>query len=205
MIHSTPVSTCLKALDAGRFTGLAWAFKATPDQQGDVILASALEAAARGLRVPLLQEHKGEPVGMVEAASVTGEGLEIAGAFDTANPAGVRAYSLAKSGEYSGLSIGFSGLAEQSGPIRVFTRVELAEVSVCRQPVNTGSRISSVKSWQDCETPAHLEKLLRSSGMPGRLAARVAAAAWPAIQKSEPEHPETDPATLAALRRFARL
>lgn len=205
MIHSTPVSTCLKALDAGRFTGLAWAFKATPDQQGDVILASALEAAAQGLRVPLLQEHKGEPVGMVEAASVTADGLEIAGAFDTASPAGARAYSLAKSGEYSGLSIGFSGLAEQSGPIRVFTRVELAEVSVCRQPINAGSRLTAIKSFEQVETLADLERLLKSSGMPNRLAQKCAALAWPAVARAEPEHPETDPQTLAALRRLARI
>lgn len=202
MIHSRPTSV-LKALPQGRIEGLAWAFSSTPDPQGDAILPSALVEAAKAAPWPLMIDHAGPVVGEVEEAEVTDEGLMIAGRMDLGATAGAQAYQRAKSGELGGLSIAFQGMAEKSGPLRIFSSVSLREVSMTARPVNVGSRVTSVKSWSEVQSPVDLERLLRSSGMPNRLAARVAAAAWPAIQKSEPE-PE-NPELQAALRRLARI
>jgi HK97 family phage prohead protease len=199
VIHSPVCTAVVKADDSGRLSGLAWSFSATPDAVGDVLLPSALEAAAKSLPVPILVEHQGPEVGMVERASVTAEGLVIAGRVDTASPA----YAEAKSGRLAGLSIAFTGEAERSGPVRIFKSCTLHEISLCARPVNAGAAVRELKSWQELTTEAELVKLLKSAtGMPGRLAQKIASAAWPYIQHRTDE---PDPALIAALRRLARI
>lgn len=194
MIHSR-VTTALKSLGAGRFEGLAWSFAAVPDSVGDVLLPSALEAAAKAAPWPVLVEHAGEPVGEIELAQVSAAGLTVAGRVDPASDA----YQRMRSGELAGLSIAFRGESETSGPVRIFTAAQLAEVSLCRAPVNAGARVTTVKSWRELRTEVELQTLLKSTGMPGRLAQKCAAAAWPILQKSD--EPGDD--VLQALRRLA--
>lgn len=194
MIFSRVLPT-LKSVAPGRFEGLAWDFTATPDSEGDVLLPSALVAAVKGLPVPVYVEHKGEPVGEVEHAEVTPEGLAIAGRVDTASAA----YKAIQSGELTGLSVAFLGTFEKSGPVRVFNSVQLREVSFCRCPVNTGSRVTAVKAWESIASETELQKVLKSTGMPGRLATKLAGLCWPAIQK----HDEADARLRAALRQLA--
>jgi HK97 family phage prohead protease len=192
----------LKALADGRFEGLAWAFDATPDTEGDILLPSALAAAAKSVPFPVLIEHRGQPVGQIHAAEVTDRGLNIAGQFDTASDAGRNAYALVKSGELPGLSMGFAGEAEQSGSVRIFRTARIDEVSVCRAPINTGSKITAVKSWEGVHSERQLEQLFKSLAMPNRLAAKCAAAAWPVIQ-SKPTEPQ--PELIEALRLLANI
>lgn len=196
MNHS-PVTSVLKADQSGRFEGIAWSFAHTPDSQNDIILPSALASAAKDVPIPLLQEHVGEYVGEIKHAEVSGEGLIVTGQMDPRSDA----YKRVKSGEYAGLSIGFLGEAEQSGPLRVFTRAQLLEVSVCRRPVNAGARISAVKAWSELTSEIDLQRFLKSAGMPGRLASKLANAGWPTIER----HKDPDPQLLVALRRFANL
>lgn len=191
----------LKALPDGRFEGLAWAFASTPDIEGDIILPSALELAAKAVPIPVLIEHRGQPIGEIQSADVTADGLTVKGALDTGIPAGREAYALAKSGELSGLSMGFSGEAEKSGPIRVFRSVRLNELSVCRAPINAGSRMTAIKSWPEIQSERELERLLKSIGMPNRLAQKCASASWPVIQNST-QQPTAD--LVAALRHLSR-
>lgn len=185
----------LKSVGAGRFEGLAWSFAATPDSDGDILLPSALATAAASVPIPVKVEHKGADVGVIEHAEVTPEGLTVAGQIDTAS----EAYTRIKSGDLSGLSIAFRGDYEQSGPVRVFKSASLVEVSVCRAPVNTGSRVTAVKAWSEVTSEAELHRIFKSTGMPGRLAQKCAAAAWPVIQK----HDEADARLKAALRQLA--
>lgn len=198
MILSRP-TTVLKALADGRFEGLAWSFATTPDAEGDIILPSALEAAAKAMPVPVLVEHRGTPIGEIEAAEVTEEGLTVKGAIDMATDLGREAHALAKAGELSGLSIAFSGEAQKSGPVRVFSSARLTEISVCRAPVNAGSRVTAMKAWTEITSERELERFFKSTGMPNRLAAKLAAAGWPVIN-----NPAPTAEMLEQLRRLAK-
>lgn len=110
-------------------------------------------------------------------------------------------YQRVKSGEYAGLSIGFLGESEQSGLLRVFIKAQLLEVSVCRRPVNTGARVSAMKAWAELGSEMELQKFLKSAGMPGRLASKLASVGWLTIERQK----DPDPQLLLALRRLANL
>lgn len=197
VIHARPSPLLLKAGPAGEFSGVAWAFAGAPDAVGDLITEAALGVAAKGAPWPVLVDHAGPAVGEIVRAGLTAEGLAVAGVLDT----GTEAYAKARSGELPALSIGFFGRAEKAGGLRVFTEIQLAEVSLTRAPINQASRVTSVKSWDQLSSERELVALLKAAtGMPGRLAQKIASAAWPHIQ-----HPtdEPDPALLRALRRLA--
>lgn len=193
----------LKALGEGRFEGLAWSFAATPDTEGDILLPSALEPATKAVPIPVLVEHTGKPVGAIERAELSAEGLQVSGRFDIAAEAGRSAYALVKSGELAGLSIGFAGEAEQSGPVRIFKSAHIDEISVCRAPINSGSRVTAVKSWTGIGSERELERFLKSTGMPNRLASKLASAGWPVMQ--ETPNPDPPAELLESLRRLANL
>jgi len=194
----SPVSCVLKSTDVGRFTGLAWAFDTTPDRDSAVIAPSALQKVAGTTPWPVLIQHAGKPVGQVDTAVVSDAGLEVSGFIDPSNDA----YRRVKSGELGGLSMGFYAKSERSGPIEIITEIDrMAEVSVCAVPVNAGAHVATLKSWRQLESEIELQQLLKSTGMPGRLAQKCAAAAWPAIQKSH----DDDAALSAALRRLANI
>lgn len=200
MIHARPSPLLLKAGPAGEFSGVAWAFASTPDSVGDVITEAALIQASKGVPVPVLVDHGGDPVGEIRRAGVTAEGLTVAGVIDPAT----EAYRKARDGELPALSIGFRGTAERAGPLRIFHAIQLAEVSLTAAPVNTGSRVTAVKSWSELQTEVDLVRLLKSVGAPGRLASKLAGEIWPTLQRPTTES-EPDPALIAALRRLASI
>lgn len=199
-------NSSLKAFDAGRFLGTAWALATTPDDDGDVILPSAFRkeiarATATGTYPAVRVKHVPNDVGRIEKMELDDAGLQVAGRFDLSNAGGAEAYRLVKSGELPNLSIGFEGTSELSGPFRIFTDIQLAEVSVCEHGKNLGARIRAVKAWPDCSSESDFRALLNASGMPHRLARKVAAIAWPTIDK----HPEDEAVRKAALGQLLRV
>jgi HK97 family phage prohead protease len=190
--------------DSGTFSGLAWSFDSTPDSEGDVLLPSALRRAVaahtKAGTAPVVRvEHRPETeVGRLTAMDVTARGLEVCGQIDMTLTAGRTAHAAVATGQLAALSVGFDGQAETSGRTRVFTDVALVEVSLCKRPINVGSRIEAIKSWRDVQSVRDLEKLLHGTGMPNRLALRVAKAAWPEINTDQDKRP----AILAALNRI---
>lgn len=199
MIASPPIRI-EKALGAGRFSGLAWSFMDTPDREGDVILPSALEAVAKsGSRPEIRIEHRqAEVAGAIEVMHVTDRGLEVEGQIDLRGAVGRKAYDQLRSRELGALSIGFRGTAERSGKTRVFTEIELDEISIVREPMNAGARIAAVKSWDQVGSERDLERLLHDvAGMPNRLARKSASLVWPALNESI----ESDRAQAEALAR----
>lgn len=204
MTHTSPAFRIEKHSPSGEFSGLAWSFDTTPDKDGDVLLPSGLRRAvaahAKAGTMPVVRiEHRPDiDVGVLTTMDVTSEGLAVCGRIDVSMAAGRSAFAAVKAGDLAALSIGFDGEAESSGKTRVFTDVSLVEVSLCRSPINEGSRIHAIKSWRDVQSVRDLEKLLHSSGMPHRLCSRVARAGWTAIEQDQ----KTQPAVLAALERI---
>lgn len=194
-------SPVLKTLGEGRLEGIAWSFEAQPDHEGDVILRSAFDGLPKALPLPLLVGHKGVPVGQVDTADIRDDGVHITAHLHMQQTAAGDAYLRLKSGDLRALSIGFRGQSEQAGAVRVWTAVELAEISVVQSPMNSGATIAAVKGWQSADSAIDLERFFHSAGMPRRLAQKCAAAAWPAIQRHD-----TDPSPdlVAAYQRLAR-
>lgn len=198
MIVSPPL--CIeKSLGEGRFTGLAWSFLDTPDREGDVILPSAFEVTLKSQRpVEIRVDHrKDEVAGEIDRMEISDRGLEVEGQIDLQAETGRKAYDRLRSRDLGALSIGFTGKAERSGRTRVFTEIDLEEISLCREPMNAGSRISAVKSWGEVDTVRDLERLFHDiAGMPNRLARKSAALVWPALHTDNPDAP--DPERIAA-------
>ena len=118
-----------------RFAGYAALFDRV-DRAGDVIRRGAFQGAGP---VPLLLQHRGAPVGRIEALHEDDRGLRVAGSIaDPALVAEVRAGALA------GLSVGYRPLAVRQGARRELTRVDLVEVSLVAVPMQPLARIDAV-------------------------------------------------------------
>ncbi|MDQ7288988.1 HK97 family phage prohead protease [Stenotrophomonas sp. Sm2128] len=198
-----------KSLGQGRFAGLAWSFMDTPDREGDLILPSALARAvdAAKSRPEIRIEHDPDQVaGVIDMMTVTDRGLEVEGQINTAQTIGRKAYDRLSDRSLGALSMGFVGSAETSGRNRVFTEITaIPEISLCREPMNAGSRIHAVKSWAQVDSERALEHLLRDVGMPNRLARKSAAIVWPAISTDDDDaRAETLARQLDAITRSLR-
>ena len=118
-----------------RFAGYAALFDRV-DRAGDVIRRGAFQGAGP---VPLLLQHRGAPVGRIEALHEDERGLRVAGSIaDPALVAEVRAGALA------GLSVGYRPLAVRQGARRELTRVDLVEISLVAVPMQPLARIDAV-------------------------------------------------------------
>lgn len=104
-----------------RFAGYAAVFDAV-DRSGDVIRRGAFGAVGR---VPLLWQHGGAPVGVIEAIGEDARGLRVIGRVD----AGVAV------APGSGLSFGYRVKGARCGVRRELTALELVEVSLVREPM----------------------------------------------------------------------
>ncbi|RDE04804.1 HK97 family phage prohead protease [Sphingomonas aracearum] len=97
------------------------------DRGGDVVRRGAL---ARARVVPLLWQHRGAPVGVIERIGEDAAGLRVVARVE--HPAAV---TLVRSGALRGLSIGFRVRAARTGRVRELTELELVEVSLVAQPM----------------------------------------------------------------------
>ena len=126
----------------------------TPDREGDIVRADGwvLDAFKNG--GPLLWSHsqKSLPVGKILWIKVAGEGDdgELIGKarFNETTELARDVSSLAKSGDLTGISVGFRPLdfevREEGG--KEFKSQELLEVSVVNVPANPEARITAFKS-----------------------------------------------------------
>ncbi|WP_230635641.1 HK97 family phage prohead protease [Sphingomonas sp. Leaf4] len=123
-------------MGAVRFAGYAAVFHHA-DRGGDVLLPGAL--VARG-RVPLLWQHRGQPVGAVEWIGEDARGVRIVARIAADEPA-----RLVKAGAITGLSFGYRALRVRQGVRRVIARAELVEISLVAQPMQPLARIHAVE------------------------------------------------------------
>jgi uncharacterized protein len=103
------------------------------DRAGDVFRAGAFAGAGP---VPLLWQHRGRPVGTVEAVAEDAAGLRVAARIDDAEVA-----ALVRGGALRGLSVGYRVVAARQGARRELTRVALAEVSLVAVPMQPRARV----------------------------------------------------------------
>jgi HK97 family phage prohead protease len=123
-----------------RFAGYAAVFDHV-DRGGDVVRRGAFGAVGA---VPLLWQHRGSPVGVVERVAEDNRGLRVIGRIEDA-----RLAALVSSGAVAGLSFGYRvrgarrGL--QGGRVRELTSLELVEISLVAQPVQPSARVHAVE------------------------------------------------------------
>ncbi|MES2337821.1 MAG: HK97 family phage prohead protease [Pseudomonadota bacterium] len=120
-----------------RFAGYAAIFDCA-DRGGDVVRPGAFAGAGA---VPLLWQHRGEPVGAIESIAEDRRGLRVVGRIDAPELAG-----LVASGAIDGLSFGYRALEARHGVRRELRRVALVEVSLVAQPMQPLARIHAVES-----------------------------------------------------------
>jgi uncharacterized protein len=119
-----------------RFAGYAAVFDRI-DRGGDVVRKGAFANAAP---VPLLWQHRGNPVGAIERVAEDESGLRVIGRIDDA-----RLARLVKAGAVSGLSFGYRVTAMRGqGRTRELTGLELVEVSLVATPMQPLARVCGV-------------------------------------------------------------
>lgn len=118
-----------------RFAGYAAVFD-RPDRGGDVVRPGAFTHAFGAVRaVPLLWQHSGRPVGVIEAIAEDARGLRVIGRVD--------APGLVRVG--TGLSFGYRAVVARRGAYRELQTVELIEVSLVRAPMQPLARVHAVE------------------------------------------------------------
>jgi len=106
------------------------------DRAGDVIRRGAFGAPGA---VPLLMQHRGEPVGTIEAIGEDARGLWIAARVDDAEAA-----RLVRCGALPGLSVGYRPVGTRQGAWREILAAELVEVSLVAQPAQALARVETI-------------------------------------------------------------
>jgi HK97 family phage prohead protease len=120
-----------------RFAGYAAVFD-VPDRGGDVVRRGAFRLAGP---VPLLWQHAGAPVGVVERLAEDTRGLRIIGRVAT--PA--LAEAVAK-GAVTGLSFGYRVTEARGATRREIEALELIEVSLVASPMQPLARVHAVSA-----------------------------------------------------------
>ena len=118
-----------------RFAGYAAVFDAV-DRSGDVMRRGAFAGAGT---VPLLWQHRGDPVGVIEAIGEDARGLRVAGRVE--DPA---LAALVRGGAMAGLSVGYRAIEARQGAYRELASVALVEVSLVAVPMQALARIDMV-------------------------------------------------------------
>jgi HK97 family phage prohead protease len=124
-----------------RFAGYAAVFD-RPDSGGDVVRKGAFaEALKRVGEVPLLLQHRGQPVGRIEHLSEDRRGLRV-----IAEVADARVRELVRRG-LRGLSFGYRVReASVAGGLRELRALDLVEVSLVARPMQRLAKVHAVES-----------------------------------------------------------
>ena len=112
-----------------------------PDSGGDVVRRGAFaEALKRSVEVPLLLQHKGQPVGHIEHLSEDKRGLRVIARVEDG-----RVGDLVRRG-MRGLSFGYRVRdAVAAGAVRELRGLDLVEVSLVARPMQKLARVHAVE------------------------------------------------------------
>lgn len=103
------------------------------DRAGDVVRAGAFAGAGP---VPLLWQHRGNPVGRIAAIGEDARGLHV-----DAEVADAEVARLVRCGALAGLSVGYRPQVVRQGAWRAIERAALIEVSLVAVPMQPLARI----------------------------------------------------------------
>ncbi len=145
------------------------------DSYGDIVVPGAFAESIKARKPAMLWQHRTDMIpGVWDVIEEQKKGLYLEGTIaDT--PLGNEAYTLAKMGALSGLSIGFSTKKysiDSKKNTRSLEEVELFEVSLVTFPANPKATITGVKSRP--ETIRQFEEFLREAGFSQKDATTVA-------------------------------
>ena len=197
MFHKTSSIELKDVTGSGEVAGVAWSFLDAPDRQGDHIIPAAFSRHSGD--IPIKVEHKGDPVGSWHGFDLDDEAFRVEGHIDRTSKQGKEAIARARDGDLRSLSIGFAGQYQKSGRSRIFTELELSEISLVKQPANAGARVTTVKTLAQCERISDLQKALQHGlGMTGSKARIAAQTLWPMFN----EHDEAEE-LLGILNQFS--
>lgn len=113
-----------------------------PDSGGDVVRRGAfIDSLKRVEELPLLLQHKGQPVGRIEHLSEDRRGLRV-----IARVVDARVRGLVEKG-LRGLSFGYRVReAREAGPLRELRALDLVEVSLVARPMQRLARLHAIDS-----------------------------------------------------------
>ena len=150
--------------DARTIEGLGAVF-GNVDQGNDIVLPGAFAKSLQSRKPAMLWQHKTDQViGVWDEMRETPEGLYVKGRI-LETSLGNDAYTLAKAGALTGMSIGYgikdSAIDRKTG-VRQLKELALLEVSLVTFPMNERATISRVKSVP--QTLREFEEFLREEG-----------------------------------------
>lgn len=122
------------------FTGYA-AIWDRMDRAGDVMRRGAFAGAEP---VPLLWQHRGEPMGRIVALAEDDIGMSVDGMVD--DPA---LAALVRSGAVAGLSVGYRPRVVHQGAARAILSAELLEISLVTVPMQPLARVNHILTKGD--------------------------------------------------------
>lgn len=208
--HLSPIQLKFASDDSvGSFSGYASTFGGEPDLHGDIVAPGAFTKslarhAAAGTRPALLWQHdQSNPIGAWTSFQEDANGLLSSGRLTMEVPQAKSAHALAKDGALA-LSIGYNvpaGGAELVNGARLLKEIDLVEVSLVGIAANPNSRIVSVKSAYDPNTPnpREFERAVRDAlGLSAREAKRFMAGGWSELVRDEQPDDSTELAQIAA-------
>jgi HK97 family phage prohead protease len=187
----------VKALDAndGTFKGYAAIF-GNVDLGGDIIMPGAFKELVQNEdgKIAILWQHdQHQPIGVAEVGQDE-KGLSVAGELVLDDPIARKAYAHLKAKSVRAMSIGFDvlegGAKYLADGVRQLSNLKLWEVSVVTFGMNPLARVAGVKSALDCRSIREFEDLARDAlVLPRRQAKRLAAAAWPSLDRDDRGEP----------------
>jgi HK97 family phage prohead protease len=196
----------------GEFTGMAASFNGV-DATGDSIRAGAFSdsiarhMAAKTMPALLWSHDPGDVIGSLVSLNEDPNGLQVKGRLNLATEAGRKAHEHLKAGDVSGLSIGYQvspgGAERLASGLRVLKRLHVHEISVVSMPSDSRARVSGIKMLT---SRGELERGLRGEiplALARGAAAKIAAAAWPALVGAEDPDPAIALAEKSAITRLA--
>lgn len=124
-----------------RFAGYAAVFD-RPDSGGDLVRKGAFaEALNGGGEVPLLLQHKGQPVGRIEHLSEDSRGLRVIASVEDG-----RVREMVRRG-LRGLSFGYRVReASSGGAVRELRALDLVEVSLVARPMQRLAKVHALEA-----------------------------------------------------------